>query len=305
MKLQHLRFFAAVVDYGGVVKAAERLHVSQPAVSAGLRALEEELGQPLFDRSGGGRRLRPTPKALQFHQHVIDILNRCDAARLEFRSEGGRLPRLRIGVLETMAPEDVAAAASWFGRYAPEWRCQVWEGPPARLAEWLRQGRIDVAWTTVEGSAPNTRTLWREPFVVLIPPGHRLVKSRRSKVSLSDLDGESFVLRTSCEQVKEGESRLRAAGVSLRIVAKVERDDLALRLVAQGVGVTIAPLSLATDNVAVLPIADLGLSRSVGLKWRPDLPQDGVEATLRAVSSTRRAVRPTRQNLPDTTPSAA
>ena len=48
MKLQHLRFFIAVVDGGGVVRAAERLRISQPSISAGLKALEEELGQSLF-----------------------------------------------------------------------------------------------------------------------------------------------------------------------------------------------------------------------------------------------------------------
>jgi DNA-binding transcriptional LysR family regulator len=290
MKLQHLRFFAAVVDCGGVIKAAERLHVSQPAVSAGLRALEQELGEPLFDRTGGGRRLRPTSKALRFHRHAAEILQRCDAARAELRGEETKTPKLRMGVLETIAAAEVASVASWLGRHEPAWRWQVWEGPPARLAEWLRQGRVDVTWTVLaEAIAPNTRMLWQEPFVVLAPHGHRLATGGRSRISLADLDGEPLVLRSSCE-LKEG--RLRAAGVSLRVVAKAERDDLALHLVAQGAGIAIAPLSLATSDVAVLPVADLELSRSVGVKWRPDLPPDGVAAVLSAMSSLSRAAWP-------------
>jgi len=66
MKLQHLRFFIAVVDCGGVVRAAARLRISQPSISAGLKALEEELGQTLFRRRGAGRSLRPRPKRSAF-----------------------------------------------------------------------------------------------------------------------------------------------------------------------------------------------------------------------------------------------
>ena len=83
MKLQHLRFFVAAVDCGGVVKAAERLRVSQPAVSAGLRALEQELGKPLLERKGPGRRTRPTAKAIEFHKEAVEILRKCEAARAQ------------------------------------------------------------------------------------------------------------------------------------------------------------------------------------------------------------------------------
>ncbi|WP_163113412.1 helix-turn-helix domain-containing protein, partial [Acinetobacter baumannii] len=68
------------------VKAAERLRVSQPAVSAGLKALEIELGHPLFERSDSGRRQRPTDRAMRFHRDVLDILRQCDEARAKFRA---------------------------------------------------------------------------------------------------------------------------------------------------------------------------------------------------------------------------
>src|SRR5579872_443202 len=102
MKIQHLRFFSAVIDLGGVSKAAERLRLSQPTVSAGLKALELDLGHALFRRDDG-RRLRPTAKALEFHRNVVEILRQCDAASAMFRTEEERSPSLRVGVLPTIA----------------------------------------------------------------------------------------------------------------------------------------------------------------------------------------------------------
>src|SRR3954471_11400049 len=128
MKLQHLRVLAAVVESGGVVAASKRLHASQPAVSIALRSLEEELGEPLFHRPGGGRRLVPTAKALRFHKRAVEILRRCEAAREEFRERKDALPRLRLGVLPTIAQRDIAAVAAALQRGEPGCRFQLREG---------------------------------------------------------------------------------------------------------------------------------------------------------------------------------
>lgn len=278
MKLRHLRFFAAVIECGGVTQAAERLHVSQPAISAGLKALEQDLGRPLFERSGGRRRLVATARARQFHGQVRDILERCEAARASFQDLRAPSPGLRLGILRTLSAEAVAAVAARLSQAAdPAWRTR--EGGAEELSRWLRQGRIDAAWTVVEANARTASLLWREPFVVLAPRGHRLAQPRRRKTTLGDLDGERLVLRGACE-LKSG--RLRAAGVRLRIAARADRDELAVRLVAQGVGIAIAPLSLATAEVAAVALADLRLLRGIGLRWRSELSQSALR-TLRGL----------------------
>src|ERR1044072_7677272 len=99
MKLQHLRVLDAVFESGGVVAAAKRLHASQPAVSVALRALEEELGEPLFQRPGGGKRLVPTAKALRFHSRAVEILRQCEAARAEVRERQDGVGPLGLRVL--------------------------------------------------------------------------------------------------------------------------------------------------------------------------------------------------------------
>lgn len=104
MKLQHLRFFIAVVDCGGVVRAAERLRISQPSISVGLKALEEELGQSLFRRQGAGRGLLPTPKALRFYDDAREILRQCNVAKARFKTDEPR-PRRSLAVRVVSFPE--------------------------------------------------------------------------------------------------------------------------------------------------------------------------------------------------------
>jgi DNA-binding transcriptional LysR family regulator len=71
----------------------------------------------------------------------------------------------------------------------------------------------------------------------------------------------------------------------MRVVARAERDELALRLVAEGFGIAIAPQSLATENVVTRRVYDLDVTRSVGLKWRTELPGELLTVVLHALST--------------------
>src|SRR6266481_1271549 len=122
MKIQQLRFLVTVIECGGVVNAAKRLHVSQPAISSALKALELDLGEPLFDRPAGGRRLVPTSKAMRFHQRALEILHRCEIARTEFLAQKDRPARLRIGTLETIASRDIASASASLHQRGSKWQ---------------------------------------------------------------------------------------------------------------------------------------------------------------------------------------
>ena len=282
MKLQHLRVLDAVIESGGVVAGAQRLHASQPAVSIALRALEEELGEPLFQRPGGGKRLIPTAKALRFHNRALEILRQCEAARAEFRERRDRVPRLRLGVMPTIAKRDVASVNVILQQGNPGWRFQLREAPMGDLPGHLRRGRVDAAWTCIEEDGEHARVLWREDFVALVGREHRLARHRGQGVTLRDLDGERIVLRSSCE-LRSG--RLEEAGIALQIAARVARDELALSLVANGIGIAIAPLSFAEGEVVAVPISDLGVRRSIGLAWRPELPEPLLLATLDAITN--------------------
>jgi len=279
MKVQHLRYFVAVVDAGGVGKAAERLRLSQPTVSAGLKALELELGHPLFERAGG-RRLHPTPRARDFYKSAADILQRCDEARRRFRKADAKPARLRIGVLPTIASHRVHGFVANLAGNGLVDRFQLWEGNPGRLADWMRDGRIDACWTTLAADGDCARVLWREPFVALVSPTHRFC--RELSISLADLNDEPIILRGSCEMPR---GSLWSDKVRPRIVARTDRDEMALKLVASGVGVAVAPKSLATKDVVVRTIRDLKTIRSIGLKWRPELRDEALRSLVAAMEA--------------------
>lgn len=282
MKIQHLRFFVTVIEAGGVGKAADQLRLSQPTISAGLKALELELGQPLFRRAGG-RRSDPTPRALEFYDSAADILQRCDEARRRFSKVSPKPARLRVGALPTLPGARVQAFAAALSRNEAAYRFQLWEGGPDRLANWMREGRVDACWTTDVEDSRSSRVLWREPFVALVAPTHRF--AREADISLADLDGEPIVLRGSCEMPR---GRLWPAKVKPKIVARADRDEMALKLVATGMGLAIVPKSLVTEDVVARSIRDLEATRAIGLKWRPDMRSDMLRLLLAAAEADAR-----------------
>lgn len=170
-------FLTAVVEYGGVIKAAERLHLSQPSVSAGLKALEQTLGRLLFDRSiPANRPLRLTLAGRRFYRYAQEILRQCDAARVDLLGEAGEQRRIRVGVLNTLPHEAIAALVQTVAKPAPNVHLEVWEASADRVAGWLAQARIDLAWTNVNDLAANARVLWRDPW---LPWWRRNICSRR------------------------------------------------------------------------------------------------------------------------------
>jgi DNA-binding transcriptional LysR family regulator len=271
MKIQYLRFLTAVVDYGGVIKAAERLHLSQPSVSAGLKALEQELGRPLFDRSGqANRALRLTPAGRRFYRNALEILRQCDAARADFLGEVDEQRRIRVGVLNTLPQEAIVTLIQGIEKQDPNVQLDVWEGSADRVAGWLAQERVDVAWTNVNDLSPNARVLWREPLVAVVEPNHPFAKVR-GHIAIRDLGEHPFVHRSSCELDAVGRAQLRAAGVTLRVTARAEREELVFRLIRSGKGITLAPKSLVPDDLVAVTVSGLTVTRTIGIQWREKL----------------------------------
>jgi DNA-binding transcriptional LysR family regulator len=267
MKIQQLRFLVAVVEYGGVIKAAERLHLSQPSISAGLKALEQELGRPLFDRTAQTNRpLRLTPAGRRFYRNAVEILRQCDAARADFLGESEEKQRVRLGVLDTLPQEAIVKLLRVLKKREPNLQVDIWEGSAARVAGWLAQERIDIAWTNVDDLTPDARVLWREPLVAVVAPAHPFAKAR-GRIAVRDLENQPFVHRSRCELDAVGRAQLKAARVALRVAARAEREDLAFRLIRSEKGITLAPRSLVPDDLVAVPVSGLTVARVIGLQW--------------------------------------
>jgi LysR family transcriptional regulator, hydrogen peroxide-inducible genes activator len=279
MTLQQLRYLAAVVAVGNITEAAKRLNVSQPALSAGLSALETDLGGTLLDRKRGSVRL--TQLGARFHRRALGILNECDLAKREFR-QGLSRSFVTIGVLPTIAMPFVTEIVRRLSAVAPDLDISLREGDSQILPGWLSQGRIDLALTVSDRiEAGAWIPLFRDPLLLVCPWNHRLAHA--SSICLAELDGEAFVLRTHCERGSEAADVLSARGVRLRFVMRTDQDRRALDAVAAGIGVTIAPRSLVLDatGIATAALQDLRLARTVGAQLSASVKPD-LAATLRS-----------------------
>jgi DNA-binding transcriptional LysR family regulator len=219
-------------------------------------------------------------------------LRACDAAKAEFTSASGNRRQFRLGIMPTLAAADIEAAIAGLREHCPELEIHIWEGNPERLAGWLKQGRIDVSWTQVGELEHGVDVLWQEPVVGLVAPGHPITRRQHPSLTIDDLRHEPFVWRQSCEIVASAREALNAAGVRLRVAARADREDVAMRLVAMNVGVAIAPRSLAVAGVTAVPLSGLRLGRTVGLRWAEGAEPGVRQDLLRVVLSLRASPLP-------------
>ncbi|MFC4120252.1 LysR family transcriptional regulator [Nonomuraea zeae] len=184
MELRQLAYFVAVADEGGFGRAAERLHIVQPAVSQQVGRLERELGAPLFDRSK--RQVRLTEAGQRLLPEARAVLAAADRARRAVTGSADATT-LRIGV--SRAPGQRLYAM--LERLAPALRVRLikMEKPAERLAA-VRSGELDAALVRLVEAAPGLELFpaWTDPLVVALPAGHPLAAQPQVRLEqLGDL----------------------------------------------------------------------------------------------------------------------
>lgn len=243
-----LRSFLAVADSGTLTRAAERLYVSQPALTKQIRQLENQLGVRLFTRSRSGMALTDSGRALA--ARAPEILDAWDRASRETRRAADRTARiLRVGFLASAANEATPHVIAAFTREHPDWRVEMrqatWSNPSAGLAA----GDVDVALLRMPfpgQEAYGTAVLLTEPRWVILPAGHRLAD--HEVVPFRELWGEPFVTAAA----ETGAWRDYWLGLAerddprpVRIGAVTDQPDEWLSAIASGYGVALAPASAA------------------------------------------------------------
>ncbi len=272
--LRQLQYALAVAEQRSFGKAALRCHVAQPSLSQQVAALESALGFLLFERNA--RNVRCTSAGEAFLARAGALLR--DAADLAEAARRGRDPLsgvLRLGVIPTLAPYLLPAAAmrlrAAFPHLRPLWR----EDKTGPLLEALRAGDLDAA-LLAEG--PELGDLQRVPlftdrFLLILPTAHPLA-AHPGPVRADQLADESVLLLDDghclrdqalpfCGRAGLRESAFRATSLSTLV-----------HLVASGEGLTLLPeLALAVEgrrnDVAVRRLAPPEPSRVVVLAWRP------------------------------------
>lgn len=261
MELREIRAFHAVADTCHFGRAAEHLHLTQPALSQSIRRLERELGVVLLHRTS--RSVRLTGAGEFFLRETRRLVADLDSCVQGVRSIGdGREGLLRIGFTGT-------AAITWLPRISRLVRAHL---PQVVLdvetdlltptqVEQLTAGRLDVGVLRGPVDAPGlvTRHLQTETLVLALPAGHRLAAAER--VHLADLADEDLVgysqARSAVDEAAAG--GLRAAGVEPRVVHRAAGTSSLLTLVAAGMGVALVPepvRAMQLDGVVLREVLD-------------------------------------------------
>ncbi|MEC9344092.1 MAG: LysR family transcriptional regulator [Pseudomonadota bacterium] len=266
MDVHHIRYFLAVCETRNFTRAAEKCNVTQPALSRAIQQLEDEMGGLLFRRERNlthltdlGALLRPRFQLIL--EGLTDV--RQEATRFLCLEDAN----LKVGVMCTIGPRRFTGLLADFNTRHAGIQLQLIEGVPARLAQMLEAGEIDVAIMSTSEDFPerfNVTPLYRERFVVAFPTGHRLLA--RSVVPVNALDGENYLRRVNCEYREHLSTLCEERGVELRISYSSEREDGIQNLVAGGLGICFIPeFSAVIPGLQVRPVIDPEVWREVCL----------------------------------------
>lgn len=274
MDLRQIRYFLAVADDLSFRRAAERIAVSQPALSQRIKALEEEIGVPLFARSSRGVAL--TPAGEVFQRGARQILREVDltisSTRLADRGESGSLAIAfnEIGGQQPLVGQCLGLFRSVF----PNVAVHLSEMGMAAQQDALRTGAVDAGFHyRVPGEAPGLvhRILEEQDFMLVLPEDHAL--ARQATVRLQNLEGQPMVRLRREVNTDTHDGILQAfdaARIRPEIVVEASSDAAMLSLVSAGLGLAIvmgAQRRGGWQGLALRRIEGLSLAKQFVLAW--------------------------------------
>ncbi|MEG0741740.1 MAG: LysR family transcriptional regulator [Clostridia bacterium] len=273
MTIRHMKIFAAVYRQLNITRAAEQLHMTQPAVTRAIQEIESYYGVCLFERIN--RRLSATENGKHFYARAIHIADAFDAMETELRN-WDTFGVLRVGASVTLGNFLLPGLVCAFGKEHPQMTVRVSVANGASLQRALMDNQLDLA--LIEGGVAEPE-LHAEPFaedrlVLLLPPGHELLS--RERIELAQLAAYPLLLR---EQGSAGRSLVdhafAARGITLRPLWESISTQAILQAVACGLGLSFLPERLALQDiqsgkVCTREIADEPLRRKNDLVWHRD-----------------------------------
>lgn len=257
-KLEH---FVTVAQEEHFTRAAETLLISQSGLSASVRALENEWGLALFERST--RRVLLTTVGRELLPHARRILREmADAHAAALALRGGESGSLSLGVVQTLTAVDVPAAIARFHAQRPEVEVTLREDPTLELLTAVEAGELDLAFVALDASPlPAGAAVvaeYPEVLTLIAAPDHPLAACDSAR--LQDLGAVRFVdfqAGLGLQTVVEG--LFRDAGVRRRITFRTSEMDQVLALVRRGLGVAVVPDPIARRSglarIGLLPSA--------------------------------------------------
>lgn len=276
MEISQLRTLIHVAELGSLSKAADRLHIAQPALSRQVRLLEEELGVRLFARHGRGMVL--TEQGREVLKHASRVMSELEEMRAAASDEAAPLSgQVAIGFPPTVADIVSVPLVAAFGKAHPQAELRLVGAYTGYLLDWLHRGEIDLAVLYDPHSARSLRSqpLLLENLFLIGPPQSGLSDTAIPFRELADkrllLPSTRHGLRTIVEQCATD------AGIALDVVVEADSYSTLKDLVRHGHGWTILPLApihddIATRRLTAAPLIDPVPSRRLVLSYPADRP---------------------------------
>jgi DNA-binding transcriptional LysR family regulator len=266
MELRQLEYFVAVAEERHFTKAAQRMMVSQSGLSASVRALERELGSALFTRTTRSVELTGAGRALL--GEATRTLAGARAAREAVAAVQGLLRgSLAVGT-EQCVTVDVGALLARFRSQHADVEVHLRQAGSAVLAHDVADGRLDLAFITLPGPAPDgirLLPLTREPMVLLCDPGHPL--AAEATVEWTQLGGETFVdLHPDWGARRLTDHAFAASRTPRRVALEVYDVHTLIELVRHGLGIAVVPRPIARKEQASV-LCEVPVTGLDGLGW--------------------------------------
>jgi DNA-binding transcriptional LysR family regulator len=277
--VEKLRLFLVVLEEGSLRRAADRLRISQSAITRQMQSLELDLGGRVLERTSAG--VRPTNGGQALAERAKTLLSDFDSTMAEVRRlNRGENERLRIGYLASAVQEYLGPALAVVRRAYPKLKVKMLDQTPGEMIIALRQDKIDLALTLLGIDVLSrdfyARKLATVRSVVALPVSHRFAAEKQ--VSLSQLKAETFV-RGSDDVVPGYTQRIiqfcrKYGGFRPRLTTIDKPDGLVetLTLAANEEAISIQPAFIShlnVPNVVMVPIADAGATWDLFVVWQP------------------------------------
>lgn len=293
MTLNELRYIVAVAQESNFRRAAERVFVSQPALSLAIQKLEEELGVQIFERSRTAVKMTPTGELIVAQaQRALE-----EVAQIREIASHGKdqlVGTLRLGVIYTVGPYLLPALIPILRRRAPLMPLEMEENLTANLEVQLINGRLDAIIIALPFGGPGIATLplYDEDFNVVVPLDHPWAKKKQIKTA--ELGSEKVLLLSSghcfSNQVREACSELNSSAGETQQGNSLETIR---NMVASGLGITVLPVTANSEKyrsklTREIPFAAPVPARRIALAWRKGFARkQAVEVLAQAVIETQ------------------
>jgi len=299
MKLQYLKYFCVLAEELHFGRAANRLAISQPPLSAAIKALEDELGAQLFLRNS--KMVQLTMAGAAFLVEAREILERLSRVGGVVRSMGDGLKgRVDVGMTASMLYRELPVVLDACRRHMPTVEVVLHELPTAEQVDQLLRRQLHAAF--IQGSTLTAQLksvpLKNDEFVACLPQHHPLAGQR--SVNLRELADEDFVMFSRLTSPTNHDNVIAVfsrAGIHPRTVHSVRNWLTIVAMVAAGCGVALAPATLAragVQGVRFVPIGGASASAPALLAWNPGFMspplQEFLDVATRALRS--RTARP-------------